>query len=365
VLQPVPVYVVLNGQGEIVLANSTDSSTTNASRGNQIAYDFCGNFDSLVSNETQLGLFFMSKADAEVYLQEFAKLDPQGTKSFGLSIHCFGLDFAYRVMREYHPKIDFRFIPDLAEVQTLMTPQSTGDSNLIFENSQQQLRVRRRPLSFLPFFKKLSNKVSPFSSFIEKTDYFKGVPIYIVQTTPTSASRFVEGYFNTLNLFDTFVGRIINSLGFGIGFGNNWILQGSLQEQKATLPTKTYVFFEQTQARDFCRQFTRQVTRYKSTHATLFDKFTKQPKILVYNLEDFLESYEDRVIETNTQVVSSENNFLWDFKTLNFVSPKRSTIDMEQYSTQSKHFSLRKVTQFFSFKYRRLSGFFGLLLNTN
>ena len=38
----------------------------------------------------------MSRADAEVYLNEVAKLDTQGTKIFGLSVHCFGLDFAYR-----------------------------------------------------------------------------------------------------------------------------------------------------------------------------------------------------------------------------------------------------------------------------
>ena len=91
-------------------------------------YNFCGSFDPLAEKSSQLGLFFMSKEDAELYLNEIARFDPEGTKMLGLSIHCFGLDFAYRVMRDYHPKIDFRFVPDLNEIKKLLT---SNNSNII------------------------------------------------------------------------------------------------------------------------------------------------------------------------------------------------------------------------------------------
>ena len=83
ILQPVPVYAILNGQGEIVVATSTDSRTSNNPTVNEAVYDFCGSFDPFVERSKQLGLFFMSKGDAEVYLKEIAKADTQGTKMFG------------------------------------------------------------------------------------------------------------------------------------------------------------------------------------------------------------------------------------------------------------------------------------------
>ena len=152
-LQTIPIYVILNGQGNIVLANSTDQLETSPNNFNSLLYNFCGNFDHLAEKNSQLGLFFVSRDDAEQYLQEIAKSDTEGTKMFGLSIHCFGLDFAYRVMRDHHPEIDFRIIPELTEVQKLLTKE-TSNSNFIFENDQQQLRSRLRPIASIPILNK-------------------------------------------------------------------------------------------------------------------------------------------------------------------------------------------------------------------
>ena len=102
-LQNIPIYTILNGQGNIVLANSTDQINATATNTNSIMYDFCGDFDPLAEKTSNLGFFFMSRKDAELYLQEIARSDTEGTSMFGLSIHCFGLDSAYRILREYHP----------------------------------------------------------------------------------------------------------------------------------------------------------------------------------------------------------------------------------------------------------------------
>ena len=63
-LRAVPIYVILNGQVNIVLANSTDQLATNTKDLKSLLYNFCGNFDTLSEKNSQLGLFFLSKDDA-------------------------------------------------------------------------------------------------------------------------------------------------------------------------------------------------------------------------------------------------------------------------------------------------------------
>ena len=75
----------------------------------------------------QLGFFFMSRSDAETYLQEIAKVDTNGTETVGLAIHCISLDSAYNITREHHPGIDFRIVPDLQEVKDFLTTHINSD----------------------------------------------------------------------------------------------------------------------------------------------------------------------------------------------------------------------------------------------
>jgi hypothetical protein len=364
-LQYVPIYTILNGQGEIVLATSTDKNASDVTGVMQTSYDFCGRFDSLVDSEKQVGLFFMSKQDAQTYLNEIAKSDTQGTKMFGLSIHCFGLDFAYRITREYHPNVDFRFIPNLNEVQTLLTAKNTSDSSLVFDDNQQQLRFRRRSFNILPFFNKVNKKVSPFSSFFEKTEYFKGVPIYVVRSTDSSSSLLVESCYHVFNLFDTVYSRCINCLGTTIGFGNNRILQNSFQTQTSDLNSKTYVFFEKEEAKKFCQQYKRNIARYKGNKMSMLGGFVTKPKIFVHNLEDFLEICEEKLLDSSTTNISNDIQYSLDVKDVKFIPAKLSSMDLDNYLEQNQKAPLTNVVQFFDFKVRRLFGFFELLLNTN
>ena len=57
------------------------------------------------------------------------------------------------------------------------------------------------------------------------------------------------------------------------------------------------------------------------------------------------------------------SNFATD--QITFVASKQSTLDFENYLSQNKKPALQKVSQFVNFKYRRLTGFFETLLNTN
>jgi len=363
-LQHIPVYTVLNGQGEIVLATSTDTSATSTQTFNQTIYNLCGSFDPLSERNTKLGLFFMTKKDADIYLNEIAKLDTQGTKMLGLSIHCFGLDFAYRVMREYHPNIDFRFIPDFSEVQAVLTKQTTKNSNFVFEDDQQQLRLRRRPINIIPIVSSLNKRLSPFSSFIENADYFKGVPIYIVNVNDVPSNFFVERYHNVLNLIDTVLGQTLRFVSVGTGFGKNWILEGSVHKQISSSTVQTYIFFEKEAAIEFCQHYGKQISRYSGGRVELLESLAKKPKILVHNLEDFLELWEDTLTETSAINFSNGDKLEFGTRKINMVPAKQSRKDVDLYLQQDKNSSLGKIANFFEFKYRRLLGFVEVLLNT-
>ena len=303
----------------------------------------------------------MSRKDAELYLQEIAFSDTEGTKMFGLSVHCFGLDFAYRVMREHHSQIDFRIIPDLNEIQKLL---STGinKSNIIFDNEQQQLRFRQRSLNPIT----IGKKYFPLFSFLEKNEYFKGTPIYIVRVNDTKRNFFLERYYNAANFLDTVYGNVFHSINFVLGFGNNNILQGSLTKQNYSNNATNYIFFEQEAASEFCNSFKRKVERYDGSQSSLFKSLTRKPKIFIYNLEDFLELWEEKLVYTSQNRInnnsSHNNNTIFDCKAIKFIPNKNS---LEDFLQQDKKSGLQNFKQFMKFKTRRLIGFIEIVLNTN
>ena len=111
-------------------------------------YDFCGFFfDSKNEKKQQFGLFFMNRLDAETYLKAIAQSDIDGTQTVGLSINCIGLDSAYKITREYHPKLIFVFVPDLKEVQNFLT-NYIKNLNIIVENEQQQVIFQEKSVNF-------------------------------------------------------------------------------------------------------------------------------------------------------------------------------------------------------------------------
>jgi hypothetical protein len=365
-LRTIPTYVILNGQGNIILANSTDQLNINTTNLKSSLYNFCGGFDPLAEKSSQLGLFFMSQKDAELYLNEIAKFDPEGTKTLGLSIHCFGLDFAYRVMRDYHPKIDFRLVPDLNEIKKLLT---SSNADTIFEDDQQQLRLRKRSLNPLPSFGNFSKHTFPLYSFLEKREYFKGTPIYIVQVSDVRKNFLSQKSLNLVHFFDTFYGRVIKSADFLSGFGNNWIMQGSLIEQKYDNIATTYIFFEKDGALEFANKSKQKIKHYKGSQSNHFKSLIKRPKVLVYNLEDFLELWEETLAKKQaTPFITNSNEKeleFFDSQNINLVPTNANKKSMSEFFQQPKKSSIQKFNNFLSYKIRCLTGFTRTILNTN
>ena len=365
-LANIPIYVILNGQNEIVLTKPSNIINPRAITDyiNQAFYDYCGAFDSNVEKRQQYGLFFMNRLDAETYLAEIANSDVEGTQTVGLSIHCIGLDAAYKVTREYHPGIDFRFIPKFDEVKNLLEKNLTK-SDIIVEDEQHQTRFRKRNINLFPYFGKISNLLSPGFSFLQKNEYFKGVPIYIVECSPTSKSYnslLGNAYFGLSGKLDGITGRSIQFIKYLTGFGQDWVMQGSFQDAASPSDEATnYIFFEKEQATDFIKLNKKFVTRYKGSRTKDLASIVRKPNIFVYNLEDFLEDWED-------QLYASLNNDDSILKTgLN--SKDNYFIPTADISNEIKSFSkanyFKKFGQTLNIKFRTLTSFIGVFFSVN
>jgi len=344
----VPVYVILNGLGEISLAHSTERSPTSFKNSNTI-YQFCGDFDSSIEKNSKLGLFFMNKEDAEFYLKEIANIDSERTKSLGLSVHSFGLDFAYRIIREYHPDVDFRLIPDLKEVSDLLTHRNTKSSPFTFDYEQQQFRSLPQTSSKL-FIK-------------NQTNYFKGVPIYIVQVG-SKPKNFWNSTFSSLNypfrlvnnklltpIFQPFLNSPYHSMS-----------ANSLKVKDDRNEVQTFVFFEKAMAEKFCNTYKRSIQGYGNNTSYFNRLLTKEPVVFISNLENFFE-YGEEGIKNNPQT-SLEIVKMISETEVHVVPPTSSYEVLTSSISQEKESLVQKSQEFFYFKYKRIKGFLNVLLNT-
>ena len=298
-LSTIPIYTILNGRGEIVMLNSTNVLSTPLFTGG-----FAG-LDPFGTKAKQQGLFFFNQTDAETFLQEIVLNDPKGTKAFGLSVHCFGLDFAYRTIRETAPGVDFRFVPDLQELQLLITSSQFKNTLFTIVKEQTFLPLQSQVIKFLPIVNKYVNSVDPFALLAEKSGAFKGVPIYII---PNVANK------------------------------------------------ETYIYFDSVSASNFLRK----------KNSRDFRLFSDKPKIYISNLEDFLEAYEE--IFNDEEKLGFTNSIMQHIRGDLLMFPSRSAsldLDKNNLAQQASHFSFKPIVEFFIFKFHRFRSFIDFILNSN
>jgi|TARA_B100001142_G_scaffold297264_1_gene319569 hypothetical protein len=149
-LKKVPVYTVVNGNDEIILASPREESNDNSLKWFYKQYYnwfVWKNDDGPVT----IGLFFSNKEDAESYLHEICLKDPRGAQNLGLSVKSTGLDTFYYLNRTSNPQVQLKMISDLEELDLLL-----------------RIHIKRH-LSF----------VNPKQKYGK--NWFKGTPIYILR----------------------------------------------------------------------------------------------------------------------------------------------------------------------------------------
>jgi hypothetical protein len=150
-LKKVPVYTVVNGNNEIILASPRQEISQSSVQWlcNQYYNWFIWKEDQ---GPVTIGLFFSNKEDAESYLHEVCLRDPRGAQNLGLSVKSTGLDTFYYLNRTSSPNVQVRMISNLKELDLLITKNIK--KRLCFVNPKQKYGQ----------------------------NWFKGTPIYILRT---------------------------------------------------------------------------------------------------------------------------------------------------------------------------------------
>lgn len=338
-LNRVPVYVVMNSRDSIVLARAKKNPIIRRSKPaiTQL-YHFCGSFNNVIGQQRNvgLGLFFLSQADAESYAYEIARKDDD-LATYGITIHCIGMDSAYEIMRQHHPNVDFQFIPDLKDLSNFMEKKKQ-DRSLIFDREQRQVRWNvgiHKPkkyllLDYLLVTQLPGLRMLPFVSFTKNDRYFKGVPIYLVQfnTRPTGKVKWTKekfdesfSYFNKehqtvlARIADETLGRAVEIAFHMLGFRDSVIMRGRIESASTDSDVINYVFFSIDQAQIFVKECESKKHAHKEEYKSAdrddsigvvpylgsrcnmpYGHLVRGPKIYVTNLEDFLERWEKAIV---------------------------------------------------------------------
>ena len=300
-LKDVPVYVIVNGRTEIVVA-STRSKKFNTidpnvldpgpllekpeliTEGNEIrkvirrqvykrsVVESVGK--ALSTQSKKFGFIFFDPIEAQYYLdamvarseKKFHHRRDHSIDKVGLSIHCIGLDTAYSLLSRSSSNVDFRFVPSLPEVKAVLEHSSQGDTN---NERQLEQTLSRKALSIISD---------------QYNSAFKGVPIYIVV---------VKDKFEALQDSEKFK-----------------------SSSTKTNSSANYIFFDREQALEFCEKYSSRMVS----------------PIYTDNLEDFLELWGESLV-LNTDVTQS---FININQPTYFIPSKRSIKTLEQYYNRPK-----------------------------
>ena len=338
-LKDVPVYVIVNGRTEIVVA-STRSKKFNTidpnvldpgpllekpeliTEGNEIrkvirrqvykrsVVESVGK--ALSTKSKKFGFIFFDPIEAQYYLdamvarseKKFHHRRDHSIDKVGLSIHCIGLDTAYSLLSRSSSNVDFRFVPSLPEVKAVLEHSSQGDTN-------SELAINERQLEQTLSRKALSIISDQYNS------AFKGVPIYIVV---------VKDKFEVLQDSEKFK-----------------------SSSTKTNSSANYIFFDREQALEFCEKYSSRMVS----------------PIYTDNLEDFLELWGESLV-LNTDVTQSFINIK---QPTYFIPSKRSIKTLEQYYNRPKDslgksikvWGRRKLSKLYWFR----TNYLGLILRGN
>ena len=380
-LKDVPVYVIVNGRTEIVVASARSKkfhSYAALNSGFNLEKDGVQETDvaqksfskrkvykrtldkALSTKSKKFGFIFFDPNEAQLYLdamvacseKKFHHKRDYSIDKVGLSIHCIGLDTAYSLLSRPSSNVDFRFVPSLTEVKALLEHSSQGDTNSEFGANERQLEQT------------LSGKALSIIS-DQYNSAFKGVPIYIATIKDKSRNLFstlgVDISDRTNSSHDTFISgfnTIIrpSSLEGNYRRDKEKLKFEALQDSEKFKSSSTnsyssanYIFFDREQALKFCEKYSYRMVSPIYTH----------------NLEDFIELWEESLV-LNTDVTQS---FLNINQPTYFIPSKQSIKTLEQYYNRPKDslgksikvWGRRKLGKLYWFR----TNYLGLILRGN
>lgn len=165
--QAIPIYAVVNGNNELIVASPRTNPPRSSSEWFKERYAEIFNW-TRDEGPVQVGLFFMNREDAEMYLQEVCKRDPRGSESNGLAVKRVGLNFFYETNRTSPPKVQVKLIADLEEL-TLLTTNKNKNITIHPKQKVSKSQFQGVPLYILRT-QEIKGNLVQFSESFPKTD---------------------------------------------------------------------------------------------------------------------------------------------------------------------------------------------------
>jgi hypothetical protein len=139
-------------------------------------------------------------------------------------------------------------------------------------------------------------------------------------------------------------------------------MQGSLQDAGNSDRFENYIFFEKDQAIQFSKENGRKVARYRGGRTSNLESIIRKPKIFVYNLEDFIEDWEDQLVGEVFQNKEISETVL-NCKATHFIPPTISSSDVNNFSKEDLQSPLKGVSQSLNVKFRVLKRAIGVFFS--
>nr|YP_010198166.1 hypothetical protein LK226_pgp140 [Gracilaria ornata]UAD86582.1 hypothetical protein [Gracilaria ornata] len=246
--QPLPLFTITNNLNQMVLADSSENNTGNLNSIDKIYKWYCGKFmTDYRALPVYYGLFFIHPKDAIEYANYIKSKYHASNKTNQLNIFSSNLSTYYKLNRINVKNLQFRLIPDLEEISKLL--------------------YKYRYYRNLKF-----HKYQKYSK-----NCFQGQPIYMIE--PFFAYNRKANKMQLLNYYYKYRSNTDSNIIEYKGIFTNY----------ATLLKAWH-------------QFKRTKTDYQ---------IPSKPKVFVYNLEDFLRTYEyNHEIKTrNILFIPSEKSY--------------------------------------------------------
>nr|UAD84135.1 hypothetical protein [Gracilaria changii] len=246
--QPLPLFTVINNMNQMILADSSEENIGNL---NSIDKIYKWYYDKLVINEKTLpiyyGLFFIEPKDAVEYINYIKSKYTNSSTTKELRLFSSHLSTYYKVTRMNLQNLQFRLIPDLEEISRLL--------------------YKYRSYKNIKF-----HKYQKYSK-----SFFQGQPLYIIE--PFFARDRKTNKLSLLNYY----------------FDHNSDIHNKTIKYEAI--------------------FTKYATLLKAWHKfrqqKIDYKIPNNPKVIVYNLEDFIRTNEHNNVikEKNILFIPSKESY--------------------------------------------------------
>mmetsp|Transcript_4651 Transcript_4651/g.9067 ORF Transcript_4651/g.9067 Transcript_4651/m.9067 type:complete len:404 (+) Transcript_4651:81-1292(+) len=271
-LKDIPVYVVVNGLNEMVVAKTkphhVNLASNSSGKGIRITEK------ALSTESRKLGFIFFDLDEAELYKNtliqsseraEHSKRD-SGIKKVGLCVSCIGLNTAYDMVVRSTSRLGFYFVPSLDGIKLEIGTPMIGENEKLLARHEEHLRKKK----------------------------IKGVPIYIMKVRKIKES-----------ILD----------------GPNIVPVKDFKYFSESSPNNetTYVLFEKEQAIERAQEFNN-------------SPGVRCDEIYSHNLEDFLESWEESLLkDTHTSTFSIKRE-----QPIYFIPSKKSIKTLKEYYNRPK-----------------------------